>query len=208
MATTKTDRNWSYPSAAERLTFPPEAPALGLIELSSIAQGLSVADEVVKKAPVTLLSMSPVSPGKILIVFAGDEASVRESHQRGLDTAEGWLTDELLIPQLHPQIIPAINKIIKVTALEATGLLETETAASCVIAADQAVKTANVQLMEVRLARGIGGKGYFTVTGALEEVEAALTAGEDTPMARGLLVNKILIPNPDPELIQFLTTQT
>ena len=62
--------------------------------------------------------------------------------------------------------------------------------------------------MEVRLARGIGGKGYFTITGALEEVEAALAAGEEAPMARGLLVNRILIPNPDPELMRFLTIQT
>jgi microcompartment protein CcmL/EutN len=199
------EQGWRYPSSAERLKSPPEAPALGLVELSSIAQGLYAADEIVKKAPVRLLSMSPVSPGKILIVFAGDEASVRESHQRGLEIAEGWLTDELLIPQLHPQVIPAINETVKVPGLEATGLLETETAATCVIAADRAVKAAKVQLMEVRLARGIGGKGFFTVTGPLEEVEAALKAGEEEPQARGLLVNRILIPNPDPELLLHLT---
>ena len=200
-----TDRIWRYPASAEKLDWPPAAPALGLVELSSIAQGLYVADEVVKKAPVKLLSMAPVSPGKILIVFAGDEASVRESHQRGLEISEGWLTDELLIPRLDPQVIPAINDTVKVEALHATGMLETETAATCVIAADQAVKAADVQLMEIRLARGIGGKGYFTVTGALEEVEAALAAGETEPRARGLLVNRILIPNPDPELLKYLT---
>jgi microcompartment protein CcmL/EutN len=198
------DRIWRYPSGAERLEWPPSAPALGLVELSSIAQGLYAADEIVKKAPVRLLSLAPVSPGKILIVFAGDEASVRESHQKGLEIGEGWLTDELLIPQLHPQIIPAINDTVKVPALQATGLLETETAATCVIAADRAVKAAQVQLLEVRLARGIGGKGYFTVTGPLEEVEAALAAGEEEPQARGLLVNKVLIPNPDPELLRHL----
>jgi len=182
----------------------PSAPALGLVELSSIAQGLYAADEIVKKAPVRLLSMSPVSPGKILIVFAGDEDSVRESHRRGLEISQGWLTDELLIPQLHPKVIPAINDIVTVERLQATGMLETETAAACVIAADQAVKAAEVQLLEVRLARGIGGKGYFTVTGPLEEVEAALAAGEEEPRARGLLVNRILIPNPDPELLRYL----
>jgi microcompartment protein CcmL/EutN len=198
------DRIWRYPSSAEILEWPPMAPALGLMELSSIAQGLYVADEIVKKAPVKLLSMAPVSPGKILIVFAGDEASVRESHQRGLEVSEGWLTDELLIPRLDPQVIPAINETVKVETLQATGMLETETAATCVIAADQAVKAAEVQLVEVRLARGIGGKGYFTVTGALEEVEAALAAGEAEPRARGLLVNRILIPNPDPELLKYL----
>jgi len=199
------NRLWGYPSHVERLEWLPSAPALGLVELSSIAQGLYVADEIVKKAPVRLLSMSPVSPGKILIVFVGDEASVRESHQRGLEISQGWLTDELLIPQIHPQVIPAINDTVKVEMLQATGMLETETAATCVIAADQAVKAAEVQLLEVRLARGIGGKGYFTVTGPLEEVEAALAAGEAEPRARGLLVNRILIPNPDPELTKYLT---
>ena len=204
MTTKSKDRIWRYPTTAEQFDWPPSAPALGLVELSSIAQGLYAADEIVKKAPVRLLSLAPVSPGKILIVFAGDEASVRESHERGLAVGEGWLTDELLIPQLHPQVIPAINETVKVPALEATGLLETETAATCVIAADRAVKAATVQLMEIRLARGIGGKGYFTVTGLLEEVEAALAAGEEEPKARGLLVNHVLIPNPDPELLDHL----
>jgi microcompartment protein CcmL/EutN len=199
------DRIWRYPASAEKLEWPPSAPALGLLELSSIAQGLYIADEIVKKAPVSLLSMAPVSPGKILILFAGDEASVRESHQRGLEISEGWLTDELLIPRLDPQVIPAINDTVKVERLQATGMLETETAATCVIAADQAVKAAEVQLMEIRLARGIGGKGYFTVTGPLEEVEAALAAGEAEPQVRGLLINRILIPNPDPELLKYLT---
>jgi microcompartment protein CcmL/EutN len=199
------DRIWRYPSSAEKLEWPPTAPALGLVELSSIAQGLYAADEIVKKAPVKLLSMAPVSPGKILIVFAGDEASVRESHQRGLEISEGWLTDELLIPRLDPQVIPAINDTVQVETLQATGMLETETAATCVIAADLAVKAAEVQLMEIRLARGIGGKGYFTITGPLEEVEAALAAGEAESRARGLLVNRILIPNPDPELLRYLT---
>jgi microcompartment protein CcmL/EutN len=206
MPKTITKPTWHYPSSAEQLEWqPPKAPALGLVELSSIAQGLYAADEIVKKAPVRLLSLAPVSPGKILIVFAGDESSVRSSHERGLEIGEGWLTDELLIPQLHPQVIPAMNETVKVKYLEATGLIETETASSCVIAADRAAKAARVQLLEVRLARGIGGKGYFTMTGPLEEVEAALEAGIQEPQARGLLVNRVLIPNPDPELLKHLT---
>jgi microcompartment protein CcmL/EutN len=44
------------------------------------------------------------------------------------------------------------------------------------LAADAAAKAAQVRLIELQLARGIGGKGFFTVTGPLGEVEAAVEA--------------------------------
>jgi microcompartment protein CcmL/EutN len=43
-------------------------------------------------------------------------------------------------------------------------------------AADAAVKAAKVRITEMQLGRGIGGKAFFTVTGPLAEVEAAVDA--------------------------------
>ena len=44
------------------------------------------------------------------------------------------------------------------------------------MAADAAAKAAGVASVEMQLARGIGGKAFFTVTGPLAEVEAAVEA--------------------------------
>ena len=48
--------------------------------------------------------------------------------------------------------------------------------AATVRAADAAVKAAKVRVSEMQLGRGIGGKAFFTVTGLLAEVEAAVEA--------------------------------
>jgi microcompartment protein CcmL/EutN len=56
------------------------------------------------------------------------------------------------------------------------GLVETTTVAATILAADAAAKAARVRLIEMQLARGIGGKAYFALTGALDEVEAAVEA--------------------------------
>jgi microcompartment protein CcmL/EutN len=63
-------------------------PAIGLIELSSIARGLYVSDVMVKKAPVELLMSQTTSPGKYLILVSGDVASVQESTQAAIEQSE------------------------------------------------------------------------------------------------------------------------
>ncbi|MFI5291091.1 MAG: BMC domain-containing protein, partial [Polyangia bacterium] len=62
-------------------------PALGLVETSSIARGLVVADQMVKKAPVALVLARPVSPGKHLVLVTGEVADVGEAMRIGLETA-------------------------------------------------------------------------------------------------------------------------
>jgi len=61
-------------------------------------------------------------------------------------------------------------------AVDSLGIVETTTVAATLLAADAAAKAAAVHLIELQLGRGIGGKGFFTVTGPLAEVEAAVEA--------------------------------
>ena len=51
-------------------------PALGLLELESLARGVVVADALVKQAAVHIALAEPVTPGKYLLVFTGAEAEV------------------------------------------------------------------------------------------------------------------------------------
>ena len=84
-------------------------PAIGLIELSSIARGLRTVDDMIKKAPINVLMSKTVSPGKFIILVTGDVASVDESMREGNQTADSYLVDHLFIPQIHPQVLPGIQ---------------------------------------------------------------------------------------------------
>ena len=171
-----------------------EFPALGLIELDSIARGFIVSDVMVKKAPVKLLLSEPISSGKFLVMIAGEVASVQESMKVGREAAENHLVDDLLIPQLHSQVSLTLNGRNGVGKnIEALGIVETRTVASAILASDAALKTADVHLMDLRLGQGIGGKGYFVFSGVLTDVQAAHNGALHVIQERGTLLKSEVV---------------
>jgi microcompartment protein CcmL/EutN len=47
----------------------------------------------------------------------------------------------------------------------------------------------------------LGGKAFVTLTGDVAAVEAAVDAAAQVVGQKGLLVNKVIIPRPRPELL-------
>ncbi len=151
-------------------------PALGIVELNSVARGTVVTDFMVKRAPVSIFQSTPICPGKFLIVLTGTVDDINEAMEAGKHYGGYSMTDWIIIENLHPAVLPAMAATAKVPEVRSLGILETWVTPSCVIAADAACKAANVDLFELRLANGLGGKAFFTLTGDLHEVEAAMTA--------------------------------
>lgn len=181
-------------------------PALALIEVASIARGHRVADAMVKRAPVELLRVEPVSPGKLLVLIAGDVASVDEAYRAGLEVAAEAKVDALFLSLVHEQLPGAVRGEARAGAragVEALGIVETTTVAATILAADAAAKAAVVRLIEMQLARGIGGKAYFVLTGALAEIEAAVEAGLGA-VAAGLVCGTEIIAAPHDDLVARL----
>jgi microcompartment protein CcmL/EutN len=179
-------------------------PALAVVELSSIARGHRVADAMLKRAPVRLMRAEPVSPGKFLVVVEGDVAAVDESFRVGADVAGDRAVDTLFLPQPHEALWPALAGGAKAgTGVESLGIVETTTVAATVRAADAAAKAARVRVTEMQLARGIGGKAFFTVTGPLGEVEAAVDAAVGVLEAAKVHTTEI-IPAPHADVVAKL----
>src|SRR6187455_1717898 len=126
---------------------------IGLLELCSVARGVEVADAVLKEARVELLFSTPVQPGKYVMLFTGSVADVRASATRGAALAGADLVDQVVIPQVHEQIVPMLRRKggrINGT-LDAIGVIETTTVAATIAAADIALKTATVDLVDLRI---------------------------------------------------------
>ncbi len=152
-------------------------PAIALLEFDSIAVGVRAADAMVKKAPIDLFRIGTVHPGKYLVLVGGSVASVDESHREGLTIGGDHVTDEIFLPAAHPQVVSAVSGFRRDDAGDALGILETSAIPSNIAAADKAVKTANVTIIEIRLGDGLGGKGVTFLTGLVHDVEAAVEAG-------------------------------
>ncbi len=180
-----------------------EIVALGALEFSSIAIGILALDEMVKIAPVRIIEARTMCPGKYLVVFSGDVAAVEYSFNKGFETGKEFIVDSLFLPQISPDAMRAIGKIIFTAEWEAIGIIETNTVVSAIEAADLAAKVGGVKIIEVRLAIGFGGKSYVKLMGSLDAVQAAMDAGTAKARSKGLLCMSTLIPQPHHETKPF-----
>jgi len=179
-------------------------PALAVIELASIARGHRVADAMCKRAPVRLVRADAISPGKFVVLVEGDVAAVDESFRVGVDVAGDRVVDTLFLPQPHQTLWPALAGEANASeGIESLGIVETTTVAATVRAADAAAKAARIRVIEMQLGRGIGGKAFFTVTGALAEVEAAVEAAVGVVEATRIHTTEI-IPAPHADFVAKL----
>lgn len=178
--------------------------AIGIIETSIIAKGIELCDLMAKASVVEILEALPMCPGKYIIIIGGSVANVKNSVETAEENAEGFLVDKLVIPNIDEQVFKAINKTCDTGIVDALGIIETYSVASGILAADTAVKAANVDLIEVRLSRGMGGKSFITLTGTVSNVNAAVKAGSEAAAEDGLLAGKAVIPSPHKDLRKFI----
>ncbi len=179
-------------------------PALGVVELSSVARGVVAADAMVKKAPVELVFARPVSSGKFVVLVSGAVADVEEAMACAIEAAGALLVDRLLLAQAADGVLTALRRQApEVGATDAVGIFETFSVASALLAADAAAKAARVEVAELRLADGLGGKAYFVVAGEQADVEAAMFAAEHVT-ATGMLLGREVIARPHQDLLAHL----
>jgi microcompartment protein CcmL/EutN len=183
----------------------PLQPAIALIELCSVARGIEVADSVLWEADIEMLFAEPVQPGKFVMLFTGSVQSLQSALRKGSEVAGDCLVDTLLIQQVHEQVPIGLRRTGKINGtLDALGVVETATVASAVLAADTALKTAAVDLLELRIANGLGGKSFFTVTGEISDVRTAVMAGASQAQKAGKHKRDAVIARPHPDLVRFL----
>ncbi len=180
-------------------------PAIALLEFDSIAVGIRAGDAMVKRAPLETLHAGSVQPGKYQVLAGGEVAEVEEARAAGRAAGGQAWVDEIFLPEVHPEVIQALTGGRRPAEGEALGIVETRTVAAVIGAADAGVKGALVRLLEVRLADGLGGKGYVLFSGEVSNVEAAVELGVASLPARDLLVERVVIPRLHDEMLDNLT---
>lgn len=168
-------------------------PAVGLLEISSIARGIEAGDAMIKRAPVDVIRTGTVHPGKYLVLVGGLTADVEEAMQAGREVAGSLLVGDVFLPDVHADVVAALGGVRSDDAGEALGVIETLTVAATIEAADAGVKGARVVIRDLRLADDLGGKGYVLFGGEVAEVEAAVEHGVERAGASGQVVTNVVI---------------
>jgi microcompartment protein CcmL/EutN len=177
-------------------------PALALIEFDSIAAGVQAGDAMAKKAPVAHVVSGTVHNGKYLVLVSGEVADVEESYAEGLEVGASAVVDSVLLPGVDPHVASAVGKQRRPEPIDALGIIETRTVAAAIAAADAGIKGAEVNLIEVRLADGLGGKGLVFFSGLVHDVEAAVRMGCEYISSTPSLIHAVVIPQLHPEMAE------
>lgn len=178
--------------------------AIGVIELKSIARGIDAADTALKSAGVRLVSAHASCPGKYEIILTGNISDVTAATEVVRSRFDDRMIDSCVIGRIDEQVITGLFGTQTSDRRGSLGIIEAFSAASVIKAADIAVKTAKVAIHELRLSRGMGGKGIVLLTGDVGDVTAAVEAGSRYAQDQGLFCNSAIIPAPHEELWEQL----
>jgi microcompartment protein CcmL/EutN len=151
---------------------------------------------MLKASNVRILLSRSICSGKYMVLIGGETAAVEAATAAGEVAANGCLIDSLTLANLHPDVIIAIGRTQPVEPSGALGILESFNVATMIKAADAAAKSADIQLLEVRLAMALGGKAFCTMTGDVASVQAGVAAGRAVIAEAGVLVNAVVIARP------------
>ncbi|HEX9823976.1 MAG TPA: BMC domain-containing protein [Actinomycetota bacterium] len=180
-------------------------PAVALLELGSIARGIEAGDAMIKRSPLEVLRAGTVHPGKYLVLVGGMTADVEEALEAGRAVGGDAVLDVVFLPDVHPDVVASIGGVRRAEPGEALGIVETQTVASVIEAADAGVKGARVTIRELRLADELGGKAYVLFGGEVAEVEAAVEQAVARIEASGQRLASAVIPQLHAEMDENLS---
>jgi microcompartment protein CcmL/EutN len=175
-------------------------PALALLDFSSVATGIQAADAMVKRARIDTIRAGTVQPGRYLVMIGGTVADVEESLSAGREVGGNSVLDYVFLPNVHPAVVEAIGGGRLPDRTDALGVVETTTVAAAILAADAGIKAADVRLVELRLADGLGGKGIVLYSGLVADVEVAVEIGVGVLRRPELVVRQVVIAQLHPEM--------
>lgn len=178
--------------------------AIGMVEYKTVSAGVMAADAMVKTAAVDIIEAQTVCPGKYIAVISGELSAVKAAVETAKTGYGLHLINSFVLGNPHESIFPAIYGATDIKAISALGILETYDAASIIVAADIAAKTAIVNLIELRIARGMCGKSYMMLTGEVAAVEAAIEKAKEEAGAGGMYLDSSVIAHPDEKICRAI----
>ena len=178
--------------------------AIGMVEFKSIPTGITAADLMVKTADVDIVEAQTVCPGKYIAIITGDLSAVNAAVEAASKTYEWDLIGNFILGNPHESLFPALYGATQIDSVDALGILETFDVASLLEAADAAAKTAIVQVVELRIAKGMCGKSFMLLTGEVSAVTASIEKAKQMTGERGMFLDSSVIAHPDEKIIRTI----
>ncbi len=179
--------------------------SVGLLEVGSLSRGIQIADGCLKTADITL-TIRTTCPGKMFLILSGEISAVKSAVEQAQETSAQSITGSILLGNIHPDVLPALSGVSDLPPEEraAMGIIETFSVIAALHAADTAAKAAQIRIIDIRPAYGLGGKGLVIFTGSVGDVQTALEHVIALLKEEGDLLDAVAIPAPHAHLWEQL----
>ena len=156
-----------------------QGPALAMLEIGDLPAGFAALDALAKEAPVVVdrrrhdpAAATTSSPSRA----RSSRSSCRSRARPRAPAARSSTPCCSPTPSRAscPRSATARAAASRQPPGDALGVLQTATSPTLLRAVDAALKGAQVELVELRVAEGLGGRGLATLWGSQHDVEAAL----------------------------------
>jgi microcompartment protein CcmL/EutN len=151
-----------------------------MLDVGDVPPALLALDALAKEAMVELIGRGTIQPGRFAILFAGEVEAVERSYRKALPLCHASVCDSVLLPHAEQRLVPAIRDgVMRWPAPGDTlGVIQLGFPPTLLRAVDAALKGAHVDLVQLRLGDGLGGRGIALLWGETHDVEAALELAE------------------------------
>lgn len=178
--------------------------SIGAIEFKSIAKGIEVSNEMVKKSFVEVLYLKSICPGKFLIIISGETSYVNDCIEYGISLGNKYIVDSFIINNISEEIINGLkHKYQKLDNIKSVGVVETNKVCAGIKMLDKTLKSGDVVLLKLQLSFAIAGKLVYIVGGDLGSLEYAIEESKSVVKDKDIIYTTI-IPSVDSEVIKNL----
>ncbi len=178
--------------------------SIGAIEFKSIAKGIEVSNEIIKKSLVEVLYLKSICPGKFLIIVTGETSYVNECIDYGVEIGIGYIVDSFVINSISNEIVNGLkNKYEKLDNINSIGVVETNKVCAGIKMLDKTLKSGDVSLVKLQLSFAIAGKLVYIVSGDLSSLQYSLEESKSVVKEKEIIY-MTTIPSVDEKIIRSL----
>jgi hypothetical protein len=139
--------------------------SLACLEIRSIARGYQVLNLLSENSGLEILEASPVDAQRFLILVEGEQAKLAKAVDEVTRRAQSHFLDYEFLPSPQPALKQAIYSLQQVEIGDSLLVVETDTASRILSCAQLLMNENNLQLVEIKVGRGLRGQGLGFFTG-------------------------------------------
>lgn len=172
-----------------------ENKSICVLEFKSIAKGIEISNEIIKKVNIEILYFRSTCPGKFILIASGDEGDITETIKLGEELGQDVLMEQFQINNIHKDILSGLKRgnSVQENKYTSIGILEVSKISSGLAALDKTLKSSNVELISLKVGFGIGGKLVYIISGEVSDIEYGIQESERFLNSKSI-IGKSIIP--------------